>query len=440
MIIMSISGSIVLIIYFISKPLLMRFLPAHLRYSILKIIMIFYILPIPIAFISSYFIRNSYLENSIKVNIYLDKTIQLTPEVIILFNKYKLLNVIKFLLFIWFIIIFFILIKNIYQYLKLKKVLNTGIIIHDSSTQNLFNILKNYYNIKTNVILKKSNFIQAPISFGFLTPTIFLPNISMEEEELEMVLSHELIHIKHCDLKIKSLCLLIIILHWFNPLCYLLSRELNNVCEYVCDETYIQNANMIKRKAYGHLLLQMSEYNIINKQTFIASFCGKNILKRRIELMLKINNHRKFNFLISLVIILFFTLLGTSTVYACNSIQIVKWESENQNSRTTLNNKFLYSETESQNIYTNAYDSSNISSIQGYVVDNDTLKEIYSHDNDQERASCKHSFDPRTYINHTKYVDGSCTMDNYSSKICIKCGYIIIGQLEQSTFYKKCSH
>ena len=46
-----------------------------------------------------------------------------------------------------------------------------------------------------------------------------------------------------------------ICLHWFNPLVYLMGREVNNACEFSCDEAVIKNLDNDGIKAYGNTLL-----------------------------------------------------------------------------------------------------------------------------------------------------------------------------------------
>ncbi len=51
-----------------------------------------------------------------------------------------------------------------------------------------------------------------------------------------MIFLHELNHYKRKDIIIKAFGLIINAIHWFNPLVYMLLKEMNKYCEYTIDE------------------------------------------------------------------------------------------------------------------------------------------------------------------------------------------------------------
>ena len=97
----------------------------------------------------------------------------------------------------------------------------------------------------------------SPMVTGLLRPALVLPEDGLEGLNLELALCHELIHLRRRDLWLKALALLVNAFHWFNPLAYLLVRELDRDCELACDAALIQNLDRETRKHYGAMLLDM---------------------------------------------------------------------------------------------------------------------------------------------------------------------------------------
>lgn len=96
--------------------------------------------------------------------------------------------------------------------------------------------------------------VKTPMITGIRTPVILLP----EQEygpELSMILSHELLHHKRHDIGCKALALLAACIHWFNPLVWWMTRELDRVIEIACDEALMNNESFDRRKRYGEVLL-----------------------------------------------------------------------------------------------------------------------------------------------------------------------------------------
>ena len=62
-----------------------------------------------------------------------------------------------------------------------------------------------------------------------------------DEEEIGFILEHEFYHVKHRDLLRKLLVLFLNCLNWFNPLYYLLMKNLSEWTEAACDEDVTKN-------------------------------------------------------------------------------------------------------------------------------------------------------------------------------------------------------
>ena len=74
----------------------------------------------------------------------------------------------------------------------------------------------------TPVTVKKHKFI------------IILPQRSYSSNELYAILLHEMIHIKHNDLRKLKFGRILTIIFWFYPIAYLFRRDIELLCETVC--------------------------------------------------------------------------------------------------------------------------------------------------------------------------------------------------------------
>ncbi len=98
--------------------------------------------------------------------------------------------------------------------------------------------------------------VRSPFVLGIIKPRIYLP-YGLDDDARHYVLTHERIHIKRCDHIIKPLAYLILVLHWFNPLCWLAFILMSRDMEMSCDERVLAQDESI-RKAYGITLLSFA--------------------------------------------------------------------------------------------------------------------------------------------------------------------------------------
>ena len=69
---------------------------------------------------------------------------------------------------------------------------------------------------------------------------ILLPQRNYSSNELYAILLHEMIHIKHNDLRKLQFGRILTIIFWFYPVAYLFRRDIELLCETVCDQTVLR--------------------------------------------------------------------------------------------------------------------------------------------------------------------------------------------------------
>ena len=97
--------------------------------------------------------------------------------------------------------------------------------------------------------------VKSPTLVGLLHPTLLMPEIEYDPQQLNLMLTHELIHLKHGHLWGKALGCLNLAVHWFNPLMPYLMREMGAMCEMACDEAVLKREEPEHRSAYVDAIL-----------------------------------------------------------------------------------------------------------------------------------------------------------------------------------------
>lgn len=97
--------------------------------------------------------------------------------------------------------------------------------------------------------------VSSPLLAGFFHPCIVLPSGELSERDLRYTLLHELIHYKRRDIFYKWLVQVTVCLHWFDPLVYLMEREIARACEFSCDEAVLARMGSGCARDYGETLL-----------------------------------------------------------------------------------------------------------------------------------------------------------------------------------------
>lgn len=126
------------------------------------------------------------------------------------------------------------------------------------SDSKFFSEVKKELKIKKHIRLKASSDIDSPILVGVLFPTVYIPCREIPDDNMRMVLLHELTHYKRKDLLIKWFAVLVNAVHWFNPLCYLACANLSEACEVSCDMSVTKNMSEDEQKLYMQIILNLA--------------------------------------------------------------------------------------------------------------------------------------------------------------------------------------
>ena len=107
--------------------------------------------------------------------------------------------------------------------------------------------------------LYRSPDIESPVMIGLLNPIIIIPEklfATLRENELKSILVHELAHIYHYDHFMGVIKRIVLALHWWNPLVYVINKEHEQAREEVSDNYVLRE---LHPKVYTQCLATLAE-------------------------------------------------------------------------------------------------------------------------------------------------------------------------------------
>ena len=145
------------------------------------------------------------------------------------------------------------------------------------------------------VLIRVSDQISSPVTYGIIRPVILLPkNIDYENNcVIESILTHEYTHIKRFDGISKFVLAITLCVHWFNPLVWVLYVLANRDIELSCDEKVIHILGYENKARYALALLDLKERQN-NALMFYNSF-SRSATKERISSIMKYKKHSVFS-------------------------------------------------------------------------------------------------------------------------------------------------
>ncbi len=123
-----------------------------------------------------------------------------------------------------------------------RKLARTGFQVDDEDILLSADRIANHLGIRRHVRILMNERLSVPIVFGLFRATILLPADVSEwaRERRDLVLRHELAHVKRRDNLWIHLAGLISIFHWFNPLVWAARGKMVAESEYACDDSVLE--------------------------------------------------------------------------------------------------------------------------------------------------------------------------------------------------------
>lgn len=216
--------------------------------------------------------------------------------------------------YLWVLGALFLLILKAAQYKNFIRYIKAGArVIKEEEITGLFKSVCEEMGVRRNIPLYRCKLIKSPMLIGLFSPAIILPEAPMPSGSLSYVFKHELTHLKHWDIWYKWLVQLMVCVHWFNPLAYKISKQINSLCEFACDESISRGLDRTGKMEYGNTLIHaVSSHTVYRGNIMSVTLCeDKKILKERIDTMMRIEKRPKKVIILSVL---------AAAVFCCTAV------------------------------------------------------------------------------------------------------------------------
>ena len=126
--------------------------------------------------------------------------------------------------------------------------------------------------------------LPGPMSVVVGPKKLLLDREDYDDETLDAILRHELVHI-HGRTVSGSRAFLVVVCaaYWFNPLVWLLRREMRAREEYTCDREANLGRTPEERRAYAHAMASLAAKGRREWPGTAGMACAQSTLRRRVE-------------------------------------------------------------------------------------------------------------------------------------------------------------
>lgn len=161
-----------------------------------------------------------------------------------------------------------------FRWQRLRRVVEQARPVAPEWQQRLAELCKQY-GVRLQVRWVESAEIAGPMLVGWLRPVILFPlgmTVGLPARQIELLLAHELAHVRRADFLFNLLQLLVETLLFFNPAVRWLSAQVRHERELACDERVA--ADPRDRTAYARALLAVAEHRVHHGELAVAASGG----------------------------------------------------------------------------------------------------------------------------------------------------------------------
>ena len=164
-----------------------------------------------------------------------------------------------------------------------------GAALGDGIWRSLLERFQPLLSLKRRIRIKSHPEVLVPLTWGWRKPVILMPDgvDAWRTEERSSVLLHELSHIKRADFLVTLFVRISLAVFWFNPLCWIVHRELRKEQEIACDELVLRAG--IRPSVYAASLLSFRRAAGFrwNPSAALLGMVGNSSFQQRLAAILK---------------------------------------------------------------------------------------------------------------------------------------------------------
>jgi len=230
----------------------------QLRYAVSALAMLVNLLLPIITFVVIFQTENSFantLSNSLALNEFIQELKQ--PDTFFSYQEFITLlpSLLPYIAILWLAAITLLSGKLILEIYNVNHLPQQNTIAPSQKLQTRFEELAKQIQVRITPRLLISLKVEVPMAIGWLKPVILLPAhmlSGLTTPQLEMLLLHELAHIRRHDYLVNFFQTLVEILLFFHPAVHWVSKQMRNEREYCSDDIAVQHCG--DAVAYAHTL------------------------------------------------------------------------------------------------------------------------------------------------------------------------------------------
>ncbi|MDE6212361.1 MAG: M56 family metallopeptidase [Lachnospiraceae bacterium] len=445
--VMSLSGSTMTILYLLAKYLLRDKISARMHYLLAKAAVLYYLIPLP--FLKSWYMKIISMvmpkerAESVQVTLRWTNYVLRSEEKMYL-NIYAKLQITAII--VWLTVACLLLLREVWEYLQTIRWFVKHADRNMTESQSaVLKSLKEEYRIKRNILLFQGEDGAPTITFGIFRPIIHCGR-PVGSREAELLIRHEMVHIKRWDVLWKVLIQFVKFLHWWNLFMWALFNDFERVSEWACDETVMEGRSEGEVDEYLLLLIEEArdsgkpKKSKVPKLRFRAGF-GDNAKKLK-ERMDNLMRRKKWNKVaaVTLVTVLAFANSMTAFAYRDTFHEIASEGTSQEEIEEWLDKDslmFVSDEAGQEEIQVlDVFEELEIRYDNQFIDEEGNIYPI----TEPVQRGCSHDYVSGTLTDHGKTSGGGCVVTEYRAQRCSKCGTVIRGEKIKTITYEVCPH
>lgn len=293
------------------------------------------------------------------------------------------------------------------------------------------------------IIVGISPCVTAPVTVGLIKPVILLPADYHEyENSMEEIMLHEINHICCMDIVERFLCFAAVTMYFYNPLVYYLLRENAAVSEMISDEAAVRGRTKAQKADYIRCIMAASRNMDEQKMTVLSLGKQKSLLRERMEKIMETGKKKVWKKKMAAAVIAGCVLASCIPALAYRKPHEYVRTGEKDWEDTDM---LVFVQDGEENpigeTHVDFGSSDTVFTAEGgaviYDMENCSLRQgQYG----QERDICSHSYTTGTISEHDRHADGSCTVLTRHAKKCLKCESVIAEDEVSTVNYAICPH
>jgi beta-lactamase regulating signal transducer with metallopeptidase domain len=212
-----------------------------------------------------------------------------------------------------------IILKLVFETLYCQRLKSNKTQVVSPEWQARFLELKLQLGVQQKVLLRWSQAVSVPCVIGYIKPVILVPSsvvLGLSPVQIEMILLHELAHIRRNEALMNTLQMLLKTLFFFNPATYYLSSKADQEREHACDDIAVQASG--NPLLYAQTLQSFAAMNLSFSPT-AALLERKFMLKQRVQRLFA--NETVMKQSVKKTVALFTSIALSLTVVGCSMLQ-----------------------------------------------------------------------------------------------------------------------